>query len=254
MSYKDINNKTGYRNMQGHSFSYSNLKLLTAAELAAAIIDGITEWTPDAPPTPTDAENLISVKKSKTGEALSLFQNEITSLKEGYVQSEIDSWDRQQKEAELYLADNNATVQLLTLMASARGITKDLLATNIMVKVTAQEVNALRKKTGAGMMDCKKVLVEAGGDQEKAMELLREKGLAAASKRAGKVATEGLVDAYIHLGGRVGVLVEVNCETDFVAKSDIFQELVKNLAMQIAASSPKYISPEDVPEEVDRNC
>jgi len=174
MSYKDINNKTGYRNMQGHSFSYSNLKLLTAAELAAAIIDGITEWTPDAPPTPTDAENLISVKKSKTGEALSLFQNEITSLKEGYVQSEIDSWDRQQKEAELYLADNNATVQLLTLMASARGITKDLLATNIMVKVTAfQNVfgTAIGKKQG---FEDQIALIDQDGvktDDEKATDI-----------------------------------------------------------------------------------
>ncbi|HHV71464.1 MAG TPA: translation elongation factor Ts [Clostridia bacterium] len=111
-------------------------------------------------------------------------------------------------------------------------------------------VKELREITGAGMMDCKKALVETNGDMEKAIEYLREKGLAAAAKKAGRITTEGIVESYIHGGGRIGVLVEVNCETDFVAKTDEFKELVKDIAMQIAAMRPLYVSKDDVPEEV----
>ncbi|MBO8126371.1 MAG: translation elongation factor Ts [Firmicutes bacterium] len=116
--------------------------------------------------------------------------------------------------------------------------------------ITAAQVKELRERTGAGMMDCKKALQEADGDIEKAIELMREKGLAKAAKKAGRVAAEGLVDSYIHLGGRIGVLVEVNCETDFVAKTDEFKNLVKDIAMHIAAAKPEYVSREDVPESV----
>lgn len=115
--------------------------------------------------------------------------------------------------------------------------------------VTAAQVKELREKTGAGMLDCKKALEDANGDMEKAADLLRERGLAAAAKKAGRIASEGLVESYIHGGGRIGVLVEVNCETDFVAKTDAFREFVKDIAMQIAAASPKYVRREDVPEE-----
>ncbi|MCI3918993.1 translation elongation factor Ts [Paenibacillus sp. TRM 82003] len=115
--------------------------------------------------------------------------------------------------------------------------------------VTAALVKELREKTGAGMMDCKKALEEANGDIAKASELLREKGLAAAKNKAGRVATEGLVESYIHANGRIGVLVEINCETDFVAKTDSFKEFVKDVAMQIAAASPKYVNREEVPQE-----
>ncbi|HZG84368.1 translation elongation factor Ts [Paenibacillus sp.] len=115
--------------------------------------------------------------------------------------------------------------------------------------VTAALVKELREKTGAGMMDCKKALEEANGDLTKASEILREKGLAAAKNKAGRIATEGLVESYIHAGGRIGVLVEVNCETDFVAKTDSFREFVKDVAMQIAAASPKYVTREEVPQE-----
>ncbi|WP_407654127.1 translation elongation factor Ts [Alicyclobacillus cycloheptanicus] len=111
-------------------------------------------------------------------------------------------------------------------------------------------VKELREKSGAGMMDCKKALTEANGDMERAVELLREKGLASASKKAGRVAAEGVVEAYIHGGGRIGVLVEVNCETDFVAKTDNFRQLVKDVAMHIAASNPQYVRREDVPQDV----
>jgi len=116
--------------------------------------------------------------------------------------------------------------------------------------ITAELVKTLRERTGAGMMDCKKALVETNGDIEKAVDFLREKGLAAASKKAGRAATEGLVEAYIHAGGRIGVLVEVNCETDFVAKTDDFKILVKDIAMHIAAASPLYVTRDEVPEEV----
>ncbi len=115
-----------------------------------------------------------------------------------------------------------------------------------MAAFTAKDVAALREKTGCGMMDCKKALTEANGDMEKAIELLREKGLAAAVKKSGRIAAEGIVDSYIHLGGKIGVLLEVKCETDFVAKTDEFRALVKDIAMQIAAANPKYLRKEDV--------
>ncbi|GAA5346241.1 elongation factor Ts [Planifilum fimeticola] len=119
--------------------------------------------------------------------------------------------------------------------------------------ISAAQVKELREKTGAGMMDCKKALTEANGDMDKAIEILREKGLAAAAKKAGRVAAEGLVEAYIHAGGRIGVLVEVNCETDFVAKTEEFRSFVREIAMQIAAMNPKYVKRDEVPkEEVDK--
>ena len=117
------------------------------------------------------------------------------------------------------------------------------------MEVTIQMIKELRERTSAGINDCKKALVDAEGDMEKAAVLLREKGLAAAAKRAGRVASEGIVDSYIHGGGRIGVLVEVNCETDFVAQNEKFRAFVKDIAMQIAASSPQYVSIEDVPQD-----
>ena len=119
-----------------------------------------------------------------------------------------------------------------------------------MAEISAKMVQELREKTGAGMMDCKKTLAEAGGDMAKAEELLRKKGLAQAAKKATRAATEGAVASYIHMGGKIGVLVEVNCETDFVARTDGFQTLVKDLAMQIAAASPLYVKREEVPAPV----
>jgi elongation factor Ts len=119
-----------------------------------------------------------------------------------------------------------------------------------MAEVSAQLVKELREKTGAGMMDCKKVLAETGGDFAKAEELLRKKGLAAAAKKSSRAATEGAVASYIHMGGKIGVLVEVNCETDFVARTEGFQSLVKDLAMQIAASAPLWVRREEVPADV----
>ncbi len=116
--------------------------------------------------------------------------------------------------------------------------------------IQASDVKALREKTGAGMMDCKSALVEANGDFEEAVKILREKGLASAAKKAGRIAAEGIVDSYIHLGGKIGVLVEVNCETDFVAKTPVFKAFVKDIAMQIAASNPLYLDPSEVPESV----
>lgn len=116
--------------------------------------------------------------------------------------------------------------------------------------INASMVKELRERTGAGMMDCKKALNETNGDVEKAIEYLREKGLAAAAKKAGRIAAEGLVESYIHGAGRIGVLVEVNCETDFVAKTDGFKELVKDVAMQIAAAKPEYVSREEVSQDV----
>jgi len=122
-----------------------------------------------------------------------------------------------------------------------------------MAEVTSAMVKDLREKTGAGMMDCKKALVESGGDPERAVTWLREKGLATAGKKAGRSATEGAVGSYIHLGGKIGVLVEVNCETDFTARNEKFQALVKDVAMQIAWSNPKWLRREDVPAaEVDQ--
>ncbi|HUY25146.1 MAG TPA: translation elongation factor Ts [Candidatus Saccharimonadales bacterium] len=114
--------------------------------------------------------------------------------------------------------------------------------------ITADLVRQLREQTGAGIMDCKEALVEADGDFERARDILRAKGLASAQKRAGRRATEGLVDSYIHPGGRIGVLLEVNCETDFVARTEQFQGLVHDLALQIAGTSPRWIRREDVPE------
>jgi elongation factor Ts len=111
-------------------------------------------------------------------------------------------------------------------------------------------VKDLREKTGAGMMDCKKALSETGGNFEKAVDYLRQKGLATAAKRAGRIASEGRVGSYVHAGGKIGVIVEVNCETDFVAKTDDFQAFAKDIAMHIAASSPLYIRRENVPPEV----
>ena len=118
------------------------------------------------------------------------------------------------------------------------------------MNITAGDVKNLREHTGAGMMDCKSALVEAQGDLTKAQELLRKKGLAAAAKRAGRSASEGMVGHYIHPGAKVGVLVEINCETDFVAKNDEFQALVRDVAMHIAAASPAYLNKEEVPEAV----
>lgn len=115
--------------------------------------------------------------------------------------------------------------------------------------VSASAVKELRERTGAGMLDCKKALDETGGDVEKAIALLREKGLAAAANKAGRVATEGVVESYIHAGGRIGVLVEINCETDFVAKTDQFREFARDIAMQIAAANPKFVRREEVPAD-----
>ncbi len=112
--------------------------------------------------------------------------------------------------------------------------------------IAAEQVKALRDQTGAGMMECKKALVEADGDFQKAVTLLRERGLAAAAKRADRETREGIIGQYIHAGGRLGVLLEVDCETDFVAGTDQFQELVRDLAMQIAASNPSFVRREDV--------
>jgi len=118
-----------------------------------------------------------------------------------------------------------------------------------MAAVNAALVKELREKTGAGLLDCKKALEEANGDLTKASELLREKGLAAAANKAGRIATEGVVESYIHAGGRIGVIVEINCETDFVAKTDQFREFARDIAMQIAAANPKFVRREEVPQE-----
>ncbi len=117
------------------------------------------------------------------------------------------------------------------------------------MEITAAMVKELRERTQAGMMDCKKALVENDGNMDKAIEYLREKGLAAAAKKAGRVAAEGMVDSYIHMGGKIGVLVEVNCETDFVAKTDKFKDLCHDIALQIAASNPLFVNKEEVPAE-----
>ncbi|MDP4158709.1 MAG: translation elongation factor Ts [Bacillota bacterium] len=119
-----------------------------------------------------------------------------------------------------------------------------------MAAISAALVKELRERTGAGMMDCKKALTECDGDMEKASDFLREKGLAAAAKKEGRVAAEGTVEAYIHGGGRIGVLLEVNCETDFVARGDEFKALVRDLGMHIAAANPQYLNKEEVPAEV----
>lgn len=119
-----------------------------------------------------------------------------------------------------------------------------------MAEITAAQVKELRERTGAGMMDCKKALNEVGGDMDKAIDFLREKGLAAAAKKEGRIAAEGIVEAYIHGGGRIGVMLEVNCETDFVAKTDEFKQFARDIALQIAAAKPQYLTKEEVPEDV----
>lgn len=119
-----------------------------------------------------------------------------------------------------------------------------------MTTVSAAMVKELRARSGAGIMDCKEALKECGADMDKAADFLRKKGLATAKKRAGREASEGVVQAYIHMGGKIGVLVEVNCETDFVAKTDDFQEFAKNIAMHIAATNPLGVVPEDITEDV----
>jgi elongation factor Ts len=119
-----------------------------------------------------------------------------------------------------------------------------------MAEISALQVKNLREATGAGMADCKKALVECDGDLDKATEYLRRKGIASAAKKAGRVATEGQVSSYVHAGGRIGVLVEVNCETDFVAKTEDFQSFVKEIGLQIAAMNPLYLEREQVPAEV----
>jgi elongation factor Ts len=115
------------------------------------------------------------------------------------------------------------------------------------MEVSASAVKELREKTGAGMMDCKKALAETGGDVQKAIDYLRQKGLAAAAKKADRVAADGAVGAYVHPGGKIGVLVEINCETDFVARTAEFQSLLKDIAMQVAAANPRYLRREEVP-------
>ena len=118
------------------------------------------------------------------------------------------------------------------------------------MQITAQMVKELRERTGAGMMDCKNALAETGGNFEQAVDALRKKGLAAAAKRSGRVAAEGLVSSYIHAGGKLGVLLEVNCETDFVARTEEFQELVRDIAMHIAAAEPRYVERAEVTAEI----
>ncbi|RMF95772.1 MAG: translation elongation factor Ts [Candidatus Schekmanbacteria bacterium] len=117
------------------------------------------------------------------------------------------------------------------------------------MSISAESVKSLREKTGAGILDCKEALQSTNGDFEKAIEYLRKKGIAAAQKRSSRATSAGSIGSYIHAGGKIGVLIEVNCETDFVAKTDDFQELVKNLSMQVAAANPKYVSRDDVPQE-----
>src|SRR4051812_8715163 len=119
-----------------------------------------------------------------------------------------------------------------------------------MADVSEAAVKALREKTGAGMMDCKKALIEANGNEERAYEILRERGLASAKKKEGRTAAEGAVGSYIHMGGKVGVLVEVNCETDFVARGEEFQRLIKDVAMHIAAAEPRYVTRDEVPADL----
>lgn len=119
-----------------------------------------------------------------------------------------------------------------------------------MAEITASAVKALREKTGAGMMECKAALTEANGNEAEAIEILRKKGMATASKKEGRVTAEGAVGSYIHMGGKVGVLVEVNCESDFVARGEEFQQLVKDVAMHVAAADPRYLKREEVPADI----
>lgn len=117
-------------------------------------------------------------------------------------------------------------------------------------EITTEQIKELRARTGAGIVDCRNALQQAGGDLERAVEILRAKGLATAEKKAGRAATEGLIEAYIHTGGKVGAMVEVNCETDFVARTDEFRRLARDLAMQVTASVPRYVTREEIPAEV----
>ncbi|MGB8508369.1 MAG: translation elongation factor Ts [Pyrinomonadaceae bacterium] len=119
-----------------------------------------------------------------------------------------------------------------------------------MAEITSAAVKSLREKTGAGMMECKKALTEADGSEDQAVEILRKRGMAAATKKQGRIAAEGAVGSYIHMGGKVGVLVEVNCETDFVARTEEFQALVKDIAMHIAAAEPRFVGREEVSADV----
>lgn len=115
---------------------------------------------------------------------------------------------------------------------------------------TAQDVKTLRERTGCGMMDCKTALTETNGDMDKAVDYLREKGMAKAAKKAGRIAAEGIVDSYIHMGGKIGVLLELNCETDFVARGDQFKNLAHDICLHIAAANPQYLTAEEVPADV----
>lgn len=119
-----------------------------------------------------------------------------------------------------------------------------------MAEITASAIKSLREKTGAGMTDCKNALVEAGGNEDQAVDILRKKGVASAGKKSGRVTAEGAVGSYIHMGGKIGVLVEINCETDFVSRGEVFQQLVKDVAMHIAAASPSYVRREEVSQDV----
>lgn len=119
-----------------------------------------------------------------------------------------------------------------------------------MTEITSAAVKALREKTGAGMMECKRALTEANGNEEQAVDILRKRGMASASKKSGRIAAEGAVGSYIHMGGKVGVLVEVNCETDFVARTDEFQQLVKDIAMHIAAADPRVVTREEITPDI----
>ena len=121
------------------------------------------------------------------------------------------------------------------------------------MEISAAAVKELRDKTGAGVMDCKRALTESGGDMSAAAEILRKQGLASAEKRMNRVASQGLIDAYLHAGGRIGAMVEVNCETDFVARTDVFREFVHDVAMQVAATGPLYVSQEEVPAGAEVN-
>jgi elongation factor Ts len=121
---------------------------------------------------------------------------------------------------------------------------------NIKLEISSTMVKELRVKTGAGMMDCKEALIAAGGDFEQAIDFLRKKGLSAATKRSSKAAKDGTVASYIHMGGRIGVMVEINCETDFVAKTEDFQAMAKDIAMHIAASNPLYVRPDEIPQDI----
>jgi len=122
------------------------------------------------------------------------------------------------------------------------------------VQIPVEVIKALRERTSAGIMECRNALLEAGGDLNRANEILRERGLAKAIKKAGRIASDGLIEAYVHPGGRLGAMVEVNCETDFVARTDEFKELAHNIALQVAATAPQFISKDEIPPEVETNA